>query len=168
MANLIPIERIENRIYLIRGQKVMLGSDLAELYGVKTKVLNQAVRRNISRFPSDFLFRLNLEEFDNLRSQNVTSSHGGIRYLPHAFTEYGVAMLSSVLNSERAIQVNILIMRTFGRLRQILSTHKDLHQKLRELEGRVKSNDSRITDIFEAIRKLMVTDKNRNKIGFLR
>ena len=120
---IIPVERIEKRIFLIHGQKVMLDSDLADLYGVETKVLIQAVKRNIQRFPADFMIQLDNQEVGILRSQFVTSKkgHGGRRYLPYVFTEYGVAMLSSVLNSERAILVNIEIMRTFGRLRHILS-----------------------------------------------
>ena len=139
---------------MIRGQKVMLDSDLAELYGVGTKVLVQAVKRNIKRFPSDFMFCLENHELINLRSQFVTSNreHGGRRYTPFVFTEYGVAMLSSVLRSEQAIQVNIEIMRTFGYLRQLLSTHKDLARKLESLE---KKYDQQFKVVFDAIRKLM-------------
>jgi len=118
MEQLVPIERIEAKILLIRGQKIMLDKDLAELYGVETKVLIQAVKRNIERFPEDFMFQLTKEEFEILRSQFVTSSWGGRRYLPYAFTEHGILMLSSVLNSERAILVNIQIMRTFTPLEQ--------------------------------------------------
>jgi hypothetical protein len=133
---IVNIERIEKLIYLIRGQKVMLDRDLAELYAVKTKVLKQAVRRNIARFPEDFMFELTKEEFENWRSQFVTSNRDkmGLRYRPMAFTEQGVAMLSSVLNSERAIEVNILIMRAFVTLREMLATHKELEQKLIALE----------------------------------
>ena len=128
---IVPVEVIEKKIYLIRSHKVMLDSDLAELYGVETKMLVRAVKRNIERFPSDFMFQLTKEEFDNLRFHFGTSSQwGGRRYLPYAFTEQGVAMLSSVLRSKRAIQVNITIMRVFVRLRQILSTHKELAYKL--------------------------------------
>jgi len=124
MKELIPVEIIESKIYLIRGHKVMLDSELAELYEVETKVLIQAVKRNVQRFPEDFMFQLNDREFMNLRSQTVTSSsgHGGRRYIPYVFTEQGVAMLSSVLNSERAVQVNIAIIRTFVKLREMLST----------------------------------------------
>ncbi|MFQ6081941.1 MAG: ORF6N domain-containing protein [Candidatus Aminicenantia bacterium] len=129
------MELVEKKIYLIRSHKVMLDSDLAELYGVETRVLLQSVKRNISRFPSDFMFQLTVDEFNNLRSQIVTSkSRGGRRYRPYVFTEQGVAMLSSVLRSERAIQVNIQIMRTFVKLRKILASHKELARKLEELE----------------------------------
>jgi hypothetical protein len=127
-VELVPVEIIERKIYLIRGCKVMLDSDLAELYQVPTKVLNQAVRRNFDRFPSDFMFQLNEEELEGLRSQIVTSKvgRGGRRYTPYAFTEHGVAMLSSVLSSKRAVALNILIIRAFVRLREYLATHKDL------------------------------------------
>src|SRR6266851_9363592 len=125
-AALIPVERIASRIYLIRGEKVMLDSDLAELYGVETRVLVQAVKRNNERFPDDFMFQLTEAEFENLRSQSVMSSWGGRRYPPYAFTELGTAMLSTVLRSKQALQVNIAIMRTFVRLREILATHRDV------------------------------------------
>lgn len=177
MKDLIPAERIEQKIYLVRGQKVMLDYDLAELYQVKTKNLNKAVKRNVRRFPKDFRFQLNKEETEdlrfqfgtsNLKSQFATSKRGGRRYLPFVFTEQGVAMLSSVLNSERAIQVNIAIMRAFVKLRQILSTHKELASKLNELEQRVSGHDGEIRTIFEAIRQLMLPpDKPKRKIGFL-
>ena len=128
--SVIPVERIERCILLIRGHKVMLDSDLAELYEVETKVLNQAVRRNRDRFPDDFMFRLSSEEFDILRSQSVTSSSwGGRRYPPYAFTEQGVAMLSSVLRSKRAVHVNIEIMRAFVRLRELLASHAQLGRR---------------------------------------
>ena len=153
---LIPTEHIEGRIFVIRGHKVILDSDLAELYGVPTKVLIQAVKRNIKRFPSDFMYQLTRQEVANLRSQIVTSKgRGGRRYFPYVFTEQGVAMLSSVLKSERAIQVNIAIMRAFVRLRQILSTHKELAEKLAELEAKVSKHDKEIQAIFEVIRQLM-------------
>ena len=162
-----PVERIEQAIILIRGQKVMLDRDLAELYGIETKVLKQAVRRNIKRFPGDFMFELTKEEFTILRSQIVTSSWGGMRYVPMAFTEQGVAMLSSVLNSERAIEVNVEIMRTFVRLREMLATHKELARKLTALEQHLKGHDQQIQTIFEAIRQLMTPpEKPRKKIGF--
>lgn len=152
-GSIIPAERIEKRIFLIRGQKVMLDSDLARLYGVPTKSLNLAVKRNIKRFPGDFRFRLTEAEFESLRFHFETSKgRGGRRYLPHAFTDYGVAMLSSVLNSDRAILVNIEIMRTFGRLRHILATHKDLARKLEELE---RKYDHQFRAVFDAIRELM-------------
>jgi hypothetical protein len=152
--SLIPAERIERAIILLRGEKVMLDSDLAALYGVPTKVLVQSVRRNIDRFPSDFMFRLTSKEAENLRSQFVTSSstHGGRRYAPYAFTEQGVAMLSSVLRSPRAVEVNIAIMRAFVRLRQLLASHADLARKLDELEQKY---DKQFAIVFEAIRKLM-------------
>ena len=130
----------------------MLDRDLAELYGIETKVLKQAVRRNMKRFPGDFMFELTKEEFTILRSQIVTSSWGGMRYVPMAFTEQGVAMLSSVLNSERAIEVNEEIMRTFVRLREMLATHKELARKLTALEQHLKGHDQQIQAIFEAIR----------------
>ena len=148
----VPIERIERSILLIRGQKVMLDSDLAGLYGVPTKVLIQAVKRNIRRFPSDFMFQLTQEEIVNLRSQFVTSNWGGRRYLPYVFTEQGVAMLSSVLHSKQAIQVNIEIMRAFVRLKQFIESHKALREKLNALE---KKYDKQFNVVFEAIRQLM-------------
>lgn len=139
---------IEKKIYLIRGQNVMLDSDLAQLYGVETRVLIQAVKRNINRFPSDFMFQLTSEEFNNLRSQIVISSHGGRRYLPYVFTEQGVAMLSSVLNSERAIKVNIAIMRVFVNIRKIVATNKVILDRLNELESKL---DKKISTIFDVI-----------------
>jgi len=148
MKELILPERIERKIYLIRGQKVMIDSHLASLYGVKTKYLLRAVKRNRMRFPCDFAFQLNRSEFRNLRCQFGTSSlWGGRRYLPYVFTEQGVAMLSSVLNSPRAIQVNIAIMRVFVRLREILSTHRELAHKLRLLETRIDKHDHQIQSI---------------------
>lgn len=168
MRDIIPAERIESKIYLIRGRKVMLDKDLAELYGVKTFVLNQGVKRNLERFPKDFMFQLSNKEFENLKSQIVMSSWGGRRTFPYAFTEQGLAMLSSVLHSKKAIQVNIAIMRAFVRLRLILSTHKELAQKLKELESKHKDHDVKIEVIFDAIRKLMMPeDKPRRKIGFI-
>ena len=167
MSDLVPAERIESRIFLIRGQKVLLDKDLAELYGVTTFNLNKAVKRNIERFPQDFMFQLNKEEYSNLKFHFGISSWGGRRYLPYAFTEQGVAMLSTVLRSKRAIQVNIAIMRVFVKLRQILSTHKELAQKLAELERKVESHDGEIRSIFEAIRQLMAPpEKPMKKIGF--
>jgi phage regulator Rha-like protein len=163
--SLIPVTRIEKTILLIRKQKVMLDADLAELYGVKTRVLVQAVKRNLERFPEDFMFQLNHKEFAVLRSQSVTSSDwGGRRYPPYAFTEQGVAMLSSVLRSQRAIQVNIEIMRAFIRLRQMLASHVELARKLDALE---KKYDAQFREVFEAIRQLMVPpEKKRHPIGF--
>ena len=164
--SIVPAELIERKIYLIRNKKVMLDSDLAKLYDVETKVLNQAVKRNIARFPKDFMFRLNKEEALELsRSQIVTLKRGqNIKYLPHVFTENGVAMLSSVLNSEMAIQVNIQIMRTFTKIREMLSSHKDLKRKIEEME---KKYDSQFKIVFNAIKELMTPpEKQVRKIGF--
>jgi len=134
-ANLIPLERIERAILLIRGEKVMLDSDLAELYGVDTRRLNEQVRRNLNRFPRDFMFRLTPAEYKNLRSQIATSSsHGGRRYLPYAFTEHGALMLANVLNSERAAQTSVQVVRAFVRLRQMLASNAELSRKLEALE----------------------------------
>jgi hypothetical protein len=159
---------IETRIFMIRGQKIMVDSDLADLYRVATKVFNQAVRRNLNRFPKDFMFRLTAKEMKILRSQIVTSSWGGRRTLPYAFTEQGVAMLSSVLNSERAVQVNIAIMRAFVKLREILTTHRELAEKIAELENKYRQHDDKIQAVFDAIRELLeppqVSPKRR--IGF--
>ena len=170
LKSIVPVDRIENSILLIRGQKVMLDNDLADLYGVPTKALKQAVRRNRERFPSDFMFELTQKEFLNLRSQIVTSSSpqwGGRRYRPMAFTEQGVAMLSTVLRSKRAIQVNIAIMRVFVRLREMLATHKELARKLSELEKHLKDHDQQIQAVFEAISALMAPPKKpRKRIGF--
>jgi hypothetical protein len=173
-----PLESIERRILLIRGQKVMLDSDLAQLYGVPTFRLNEQVKRNIKRFPPDFMFQLTKREFENLGfhfgtsnlvSQIAISSSrwGGRRHPPYAFTEQGVAMLSSVLNSERAVQVNIAIMRVFVELRKMLAVHKELAQKLAELEGEVEGHDQQIRSIFDAIQQLMAPpEPSRRRIGF--
>lgn len=162
--DLVPMEAITAKIYLLRNQKVMLDRDLAELYGVETKVFNQAVRRNITRFPDDFMFELTNQEVRHLRSQFVTSSWGGRRYNPMAFTEQGVAMLSSVLKSERAIEVNIAIMRVFVQMRQMLTTHADLKRKIEEMESKY---DEQFQIVFEAIRQLLTEDeKPKSKIGF--
>lgn len=164
--SLIPIERIGQKIFLIRGQKVMLDRDLAELYGVTVKSLNQAVRRNRARFPKDFVFKLKKDERSHsLRSQFVTLKRGEhSKYSTYAFTEQGVAMLSSVLHSDRAIQVNIMIMRAFVQLRQWLATHKDLARKLEEMEQKY---DEQFRTIFEAIQQLVTPDvpKSKRKIG---
>ena len=166
MKNLVPSERIENRIYLLRGQKVMLSTHLAELYEVEPRALVQAVKRNIERFPPDFMFQLSKAEVKNLKSQIVTSSWGGLRRAaPYAFREQEVAMLSSVLNSKRAVQVNIEIMRAFVRLREMLSTHKDLARKLEALEKRY---DAQFKVVFDAIRELMSPpETKKRKIGFI-
>ena len=163
---LVPRERIERSILLIRGQKVMLSTDLAELYQVEPRVLVQAVKRNIARFPEDFMFQLTEEEFSNLKSQIVISSWGGLRRArPYAFTEQGVAMLSSVLRSKRAVQVNIEIMRAFVRLRKILASHADLARKLEVLE---KKYDAQFSIVFDAIRELMKPPETKKRpIGFL-
>lgn len=165
MANIISAEAIAAKIFEIRRNKVMLDKDLAKLYGVETKYLIRQVNRNKERFPGDFMYVLNLEEVRNLRCQNVTSSWGGRRYLPYVFTQEGVAMLSSVLNSKRAVEVNILIMRAFVKLRNILSLHKELKFKLKELETRIEGHDADIGDIFEAIRQLMGIPHEHRKIG---
>ena len=166
MEIMVQQEVIEGKIYTIRGHKAMLSTDLAELYEVEPRVLVQAVKRNIDRFPSDFMFQLNEIEFENLKSQIVTSSWGGMRRAnPYAFTEQGVAMLSSVLHSKRAIQVNIVIMRAFVKLREMLTAHKDLARKLDKME---KKNDAQFKVVFDAIRQLMEppVPKKKGKIGF--
>jgi DNA-binding PadR family transcriptional regulator len=169
MGNLkssVPAEQIEQAIFLIRGKKVMLDRNLAKLYGVETRVLNQAVQRNIERFPDDFMFDLTREEIMRI-SQIVTSSKIKYSKKVYAFSEQGIAMLSSVLRSSRAIQVNIEIMRAFVRLREMLATHKELARKLTELEKHVKGHDQQIQAIFEAIRQLMTPpEKPRKRIGF--
>ena len=164
----IPVERIEKAIFMIRGHKVMVSTHLADLYDVAPKVLMQSVKRNIDRFPEDFMFQLSVEEFENLKSQFVTSSWGGMRRArPYAFTEQGVAMLSSVLRSKRAVQVNIEIMRIFVKLREVLATHKDLALKFEKLEKRIVAHDEQIQTIFEVIQRLMAPpEKKKNKIGF--
>jgi phage regulator Rha-like protein len=168
MQELIPLERIEQKIFLIRGLRVMLDTDLAEMYGVEVKQLKRQVRRNIDRFPSDFMFELSKDEYHALRCQFGTLKRGThSKYLPYAFTEQGVAMLSSVLNSSRGIQVNIAIMRVFVKLREILSAHKELAYKLTELERRIEKHGGEIRSIFKAIRQLMAPpEKPRRRIGF--
>ena len=163
----ISIERIARAILVIRREKVMLDSDLAALYGVTTGNLNKAVKRNAERFPTDFMFQLDAEEVANLKFQFGISSWGGRRRLPHAFTEQGVAMLSSVLNSERAVKVNIAIMRAFVKLCGTLDTNRELARKFAELERRVGKHDDEIAAILEAIRQLMApSEKPRREIGF--
>jgi phage regulator Rha-like protein len=178
----VPAELIERRIYVIRGQKVMLDSDLAELYQVPTKRLNEAVRRNLDRFPEDFMFQLTSQEaqalasqfaVSNLRSQFATSSYGGRRYLPYAFTEHGVAMLSSLLNSQRAVQMNILIVRAFVKLRELLATHKELARKIEQIEATQKQqartqqqHASILVSVVEDIQKLRNPPTTR-AIGFV-
>jgi hypothetical protein len=169
---LIPDELILTKIYMIREQKVMLDMDLAELYGVETKQLKRAVRRNIKRFPSDFMFELSQEELEILRSQFGTSSWGGLRYPPMAFSEQGIAMLSSVLNSEQAILVNIRIIRIFVKMRELLITNKDIVAKLNEIELKVSDHDDKIILIFDYLNQLehdkqqQEEQVNRKRIGF--
>jgi hypothetical protein len=163
---LIPADRIEKAILFVRGEKVMLDADLADLYAVETKTLNRAVKRNLSRFPADFMFQLTQEEVKALRFHfGASKGRGGRRYRPYAFSELGVAMLSSVLNSERAVNVNIEIMRAFVRLRQLLATHADLARKVEALE---KKYDAQFKVVFDAIRQLMAppADARRGRIGF--
>src|SRR3989344_5034430 len=175
----IPVEIIERRIYLVRGQKVMLDSDLADLYQVLTKNLNKTVRRNLDRFPKDFMFQLNKEEVTNLRFQFGTSSsrsqfetlnntYGGRRYLPHVFTEHGVAMLSSVLNSKRAVQMNILIIRAFVKLREMLANNKELAGRIEKIENTQKKHGSVINLLASEIDKLKIPPplKKKEQIGF--
>ena len=162
----IPIERIEKSIMLIRDEKVMIDRDLAELYGVETRVLNQAVRRNKKRFPSDFMFPLTREEIRNISQIVICSEIKHARNV-NVFTEQGVAMLSSILNSDRAIEVNIAIMRAFVQLRKITSSQKQLARKLQEIEARLEDHDESIGAIFEAIQQLMAPpEKPRKRIGF--
>ena len=168
MKALVPVEVIERKIYLIRGQKVMLDKDLAILYCVKPIRLREQVKRNIRRFPDDFMFQLNEKEIDSMVSQNAIPSRkylGG--YKPYVFTEQGVAMLATVLNSERAVQVNIAIMRAFVKLREILSINKELAHKLAELERKIERHNEEIKVIFDAIRQLMAPpEPKEKKIGF--
>jgi hypothetical protein len=163
--SIIPSERIEKRIFILRSQRVMLSHDLADLYQVEPRVLVQAVKRNLDRFPEDFMFQLSKEGFSHLKSQIVISSWGGLRRAtPYAFTEQGVAMLSSVLRSKRSIEVNIEIMRAFVRLRRILASHADLARKLEALENKY---DAQFKVVFDAIRQLMVPpERKRRPIGF--
>ena len=170
-TSLITLDLVERKIYVVRGQKVMLDSDLATLYGVETRVLNQAVKRNNHRFPEDFMFQLTKEEFENLKSQSVTSNsgnYGGRRKLPYIFTEQGVAMLSSVLNSERSVRVNIGIMRAFVNVRKILSTNAEVSKKLAEIESKLGAHDEHFKKVFTAIRLLVsLPDKSDKQIGFI-
>lgn len=169
MSNsLIPAERIERAILVIRGQKVLLDKDLAQLYDVTTGRLNEQVRRNIRRFPADFMFQLSQEEFEDWKSQIAISNSSakmGLRKRPYAFTEQGVAMLSSVLNSVRAIEVNIAIMRAFVKLREILATHKDLARKLEDIERKLGHHDQHFRIVFEAIRQLTQPPNDPTKKG---
>jgi len=162
--SIVPIERIQKCIYLIRGRKILLDRDLAQLYGIETKVLNRAVSRNIDRFPEDFMFQLDRDEFENLRFHFGTSSWGGRRYRPRAFTEQGVAMLSSVLRSRRAIEVNIAIMRTFVKLREILATNSALRRKIEAME---RQYDEQFKLVFKVLSEMvMPTPKSKSQIGY--
>ena len=166
-GSIVPSEIIQNKIYLIRGKKVMLDSDIAELYGVSTKRLNEQVRRNIDRFPEDFMFILSKEESDSLRSQFATLKKGRgqhSKYLPYAFTEHGAIMAATILNSPRAVEMSIFIVRAFVKLREMLISHKDLKHKIEEME---KKYDSQFKIVFNAIKELMSQpEKPVRKIGF--
>jgi hypothetical protein len=165
MKSLVAIEVVEKKILLIRGQKVILDVDLAELYNVTTKVFNQAVKRNIDRFPKDFMFQLTADEALTIRSQFVTASRRNIRYLPYALTEHGIIMAASILNSQRAIDASVYVVRAFIKLREMIASHKDLTKKLNELE---KKYDGQFQIVFEAIRQLIeVEEKPKRKIGFI-
>jgi hypothetical protein len=170
IKELVPVEVIQNKILFIRGQKVILDKDLADLYQVETKQLTRQVRRNIERFPDDFLIKLTADELKNLKRQFGTSSWGGSRKPPMAFTEQGVAMLSSVLSSSRAIQVNIQIMRIFTKLRELMLSHKDLAHKIEELERKFAEHDEKFAMVFDAIKELLVRHaeppKPKGPMGF--
>jgi hypothetical protein len=170
-TRLAPVQRIEEMIFLIRGQRVMLDFDLARVYGVTTKRLKEQFRRNAGRFPNDFAFQLTNQELANLRSQFATSSlHGGLRHLPVAFTEHGALMLAAVLNSQIAVEASVRVVRAFVLMREQLAAHKELAQKLSELESRVSGHDESIQNLFEAIRQLVEPPlpENRKQIGFMR
>lgn len=169
LAKSVPDELVMNKIYYVRGQKVMLDKDLAELYGVETKVLKQSVKRNLKRFPEDFMFELDKSEFDILRSQFVTSRWGGDRYLPLAFSEQGVAMLSSVLKSEKAIFVNIQIMRIFTKIRQVLMDNTELRLAIEEIRQKTENNTKNIEVVFQYLDELLDKKDNsgiRETIGY--
>ncbi|MBN1916968.1 MAG: ORF6N domain-containing protein [Verrucomicrobia bacterium] len=166
---LVPLERVESRILVIRGQKVIVDSDLAELYEVTTTRLNEQLRRNMDRFPPDFAFQLTQKEFRNLMSQSATSSRwGGRRKLPYAFTEHGAIMAASVLNSARAVEVSIFVVRAFVRLREVIASHKELARKLEELERKLATHDEQILMLLGAIRQLATPPKpgKRGRSGF--
>ena len=165
----VPIERIRSKILVVRGEKVMLDEDLAALYGVETRQLTRQVRRNLDRFPSDFMFQLTKGEYESLRDHPGSISWGGRRYRPYVFTEQGVAMLSSVLHSKRAITVNVQIMRAFVRLRQLLSSQEQFRTKLAALERKLTEHDSKLKTVFEAIRQLMAPPLpgKKRQIGFI-
>ena len=166
---MISDEQVVSRIYLIRGRKVMLDRDLAELYQVETRRLNEQVKRNMGRFPEDFMFQLTVEEFENLKSQNATSRWGGVRKLPYAFTEQGVAMLSGALKSEIAIRVHIQIIRVFAKMKEMLLTHKDILLQLEKIETKLTGHDEDIQLIFKYLKQLLNPPQQpRTKIGFTR
>jgi ORF6N domain len=167
-TKITPVQRIEDMIYLIRGQRVMLDSDLAKIYGVELKRLNEQVGRNPDRFPKDFAFQLGLQEVADMRSQIATASKRNIRYLPWVFTEHGAIMLASVLNSPIAVESSVRVVRAFVGMREQLAAHKELSQKLSELENRVSGHDEAIANLFEAIRQLVEPPlpENRREIGF--
>ena len=170
-GSIVPLEGVVSRIFLVRGQKVMLDSDLATLYGVSTKRLNEQVHRNIRRFPSDFMFQLTKGEVEPLRSQNATLKRGRgqhRKYLPYVFTEHGAIMAASVLDSERAVQISTYVVRAFVQLREMLSSNKELAHKLNELERKLTTHDRAITELIEAIRQLMTPPEPKKKrpIGF--
>ena len=163
----VPEEVIASKIFLVRDLKVMLDSDLAELYQVETKRLNEQVKRNEKRFPADFMFQLTEKEWENLKSQNATSSWGGRRTLPYAFTEHGVLMLSSVLNSDRAIAVNIKVIRVYNKLKEMLLTHKDLLLKMEEMEKKVSGQDDKIMQIFNYLKQFIQSQETpRKQVGY--
>lgn len=163
------VDSLTSRIHLVRGQKVMLDADLAELYGISTRIFNQGVKRNRSRFPVDFMFQLTVEEYENLRSQFVISSSrwGGRRYTPLAFTEHGAIMAATILNSQKAMEMSVFIVRAFVQLREIISAHSELTDKLQQLESKVSGHDQSIADLFEAIRQLMMPPSSKKRfVGF--
>src|SRR5215471_3223508 len=168
-AALVLTKKVGSKIVVLRNQKVILDTDLAELYGVSVKRLNEQVKRNPKRFPPDFSFTITRSEYDNLRSQNATSNsaHGGRRYLPHAFTEHGAIMAASVLNSKRAIEMSILVVRAFVQMREVLRANQRVETKLAELEGRLDIHDAEIQELLEAIRELLTPlPANDRRIGF--
>lgn len=161
----MPIERIEQKIYVIRGERVMFDSDLADIYGVPTRALNQAVKRNLKRFPEDFMFRLTADELENMRSQIVTASKRNVRFPPYVFTEHGAIMAANVLNSERAVEASVQVVRAFVKLRQMLASNAELAKKVEALE---KKYDAQFKVVFDAIKQLMMPpDKPKGGIGFI-
>lgn len=171
MSDILPIESIASKIYMIRGHKVMLDADLAELYGVTTKRFNEQIRRNLERFPSDFMFQLTNDEYTSLRSQiatsNTASGRGGRRHLPLVFTEHGAIMAAAVLNSQRAVDTSIYVVRAFVKLREMLAGHKQFAERLEDLEKRLTEHDENFRIVFQAIKQLLKEDKKpKRKIGF--